>query len=166
MAKEVKTESPPDIGWQEAMNVLEGVKGRYQAFERLESVARLMAGHEQYLREAQQRVDEADQAIFQKSRVLKELQTREQAMEVVLKEAQERYERERTEADAVIHKAHLDYDKLLADMETSQAERKNQLETEFYDRKRVLEKELSDLEARKAHLEQSIERLKKSIGGL
>ena len=74
MAKDVKTESPPvDIGWQEAMNVLEGVKGRYQAFERLEAVARLMAGHEQYLREAQQRVDEADQSIFQKSRVLKEL---------------------------------------------------------------------------------------------
>lgn len=152
--------------WQEAMNVLEAVKGRYQAFEKLQDVARLLATHEQAAREAKAQAEDLDRQLTQRRKVIQSMQERETALSGTIKDLESKYLVQQRDWETKIKQLKEEYRAGLEALEADHKALGESLEREHQVRKTEMEKELAALSKESDRLSKQIEDFKKRITGL
>jgi chromosome segregation ATPase len=154
------------VEYQEALNVLEAVKSRYQAFDKLEEVARVLASQDQHMKEMKEQAAELDRQLVSKRRTMKALEERTFELEALMKNYQETYSVEQIKWESAVRDEQNKYNQLVDDLELAHKNVMKEQEDEYAARKRALSSDVQELEQKKTVLEQQIVEIKSRIGGL
>jgi hypothetical protein len=154
------------VEYQEALNVLEAVKARYQAFDKLEEVARLLAGQDQHIKEMKEHAAELDRQLIAKRRTMKAMDERCVELEALIKTQQETYGAEQTKWQSAVQEEQHKYNQLVEDLELAAKHLAKQLEEQHNAARRGYMEDIQELEERRMVLIRQVEEIKSRVGGL